>query len=208
MRAGTVADQPKQQIEANGDLFEMRRLESLSNTIFGVAMTLLAYDAPRAGHFAGPPDWSDLYHAYAGRLSGLVLSFVIAGMFWFSHHRRLARQPYGSPWVVILNLLFLLSIILLPVTNGLYGNFGMNGAVAVVYGLHLTAIAGLNALLWWLATRGSVHYEFAGSLFPVLAIALGTIVALFDPQDAQYLWYLAFGGFAVRQFLRGRGAHG
>jgi hypothetical protein len=31
---------------ANFDLFEMRRLESLSNTIFGVAMTLLAYDLP------------------------------------------------------------------------------------------------------------------------------------------------------------------
>jgi hypothetical protein len=29
------------------DNFEMRRLESLSNTIFGVAMTLLAYDLPR-----------------------------------------------------------------------------------------------------------------------------------------------------------------
>jgi len=31
------------------DLFEMRRLESLSNTIFGVAMTLLASDLPKSG---------------------------------------------------------------------------------------------------------------------------------------------------------------
>src|SRR3954452_2741221 len=29
-------------------LFEMRRLEPLSNTIFGVAITLLAYDLPKA----------------------------------------------------------------------------------------------------------------------------------------------------------------
>ena len=28
------------------DQFDMRRLDSLSNTIFGVAMTLLAYDMP------------------------------------------------------------------------------------------------------------------------------------------------------------------
>jgi hypothetical protein len=27
-----------------------------------------------------------------------------------------------------------LAIILLPVTNGLYGNYGMSGAVAVLYG--------------------------------------------------------------------------
>jgi len=36
-------------------LFEMRRLEALSNTIFGVAMTLLAYDLPKASRFANAP---------------------------------------------------------------------------------------------------------------------------------------------------------
>ena len=77
------------------DLFEMRRLEMLSNTIFGVAMTLLAYDLPKTGTFASLPDWTDLYRLYAGKLSALVLSFIIAGLFWFSHHRRLARQPWA-----------------------------------------------------------------------------------------------------------------
>jgi geranylgeranyl pyrophosphate synthase len=38
--------------EPGPDHFEMRRLESLSNTIFGVAMTLLAYDLPRAAQFS------------------------------------------------------------------------------------------------------------------------------------------------------------
>ena len=198
-----MADEAQNQTEAKGDLFEMRRLESLSNTIFGVAMTLLAYDAPKAGQFAGPPDFSDLYHAYAGRISGLMLSFIIAGVFWFSHHRRLARQPFGSRAVVILNLIFLLTIILLPVTNGLYGTYGMSGAVAVVYGIHLTAIASLNALLWWFATRGSLHFELAGSLYSVAMIVLGTIVAWFAPFDAQYFWYLAFGGILMRRLFRG-----
>ena len=78
------------------DLFEMRRLEQLSNTIFGVAMTLLAYDLPRNAQLNTAPGWADLYHLYAPRLIALVLSFVIAGIFWFSHHRRLARQPEAS----------------------------------------------------------------------------------------------------------------
>jgi hypothetical protein len=39
--------------------FEMRRLESLSNTIFGVAMTLLAYDLPKAGDFKSLPGWTN-----------------------------------------------------------------------------------------------------------------------------------------------------
>src|SRR5438270_10859866 len=109
--------------ELKPDQFEMRRLESLSNTIFGVAMTLLAYDLPKAAVFTSAPDWSDLARVYSGKLAGLALSFIIAGVFWISHHRRLARQPVGSRGTVILNLFFLLSIVLLPVTNGLYTNY-------------------------------------------------------------------------------------
>jgi uncharacterized membrane protein len=184
--------------------FEMRRLESLSNTIFGVAMTLLAYGLPQAAQFAQAPSWSDLYHAYGGRLQGMVLSFIIAGVFWFSHNRRLARQPLGSRWVVMLNLLFLLSIILLPVTNGLYGSYSMSHAVAVLYGSHLTVIAGLNALLWRLATGRGLHPEFAASVFPVLTFIPGTAVAAFEPRYAIYFWLLAFGGLLVRGLLSPR----
>ena len=189
--------------DPNPDHFEMRRMESLSNTIFGVAMTLLAYDLPKTGQFKGLPGWTDLYQLYAGRLSGLVLSFIIAGIFWFSHQRRLAQQTYGSRNVVFLNLLFLLSIILLPVTNGLDGSYGESNAVAVLFGLHLTVIATLNAALWWLVNRGNRnHPEFISSVFPILVFLPGTLVALFAPQYAKYLWYLAFGALFVRRFFR------
>ena len=198
------------------DHFEMRRLESLSNTIFGVAMTLLAYDLPKAGEFknlpgwtdsAGElikrlPDWTDLYHLYSGRLGALMLSFIIAGLFWFSHHSRLARQPHGSRGVVILNLFFLLSIILLPVSNGLYSSYRLSSAVAVLYGLHLTAIAGLNALLWWLATRdGKWHPELWAAAFPLMVFLPSTAIALYVPQYVTYFWFIAFGGLLVRRLV-------
>lgn len=191
--------------EPDSEKFEMRRLESLSNTIFGVAMTLLAYDMPRIGAFNTMPDWGDLYRAYAGRLSALVLSFIIAGLFWISHHRRLARQPEGSRGVVVLNLLFLLSIVLLPVTNGLYANYRLSSATSVLYGLHLTTIAGLNAWLWALATRGRTH-DLAGAIFPVLVFIPGTLVAAVAPAYAQYVWFLAFGALLMHRFFAVRPA--
>jgi uncharacterized membrane protein len=135
-------------------LFEMRRLEMLSNTIFGVAMTLLAYDLPKASSFKSAPNWIDLLNVYAQPVIALMISFIVAGLFWFSHHRRLAVAPEGSRGVVFLNLLFLLSIIILPVTNGLYGGYRLDGVVAVMYGIHLTTIATLNALLW---IRCTIH---------------------------------------------------
>jgi uncharacterized membrane protein len=187
--------------EPHSDLFEMRRLESLSNTVFGVAMTLLAYDLPKA-NFTALPDWADLVHLYAGRLASLALSFIIAGVFWISHHRRLARRPYGSQPFVILNLLFLLSIILLPVTNGLYGNYMMSSAVGVLYGSHLTIIASLNAWLWLLTAQGRRHPEIVGAAFPILVFIPGTVVAAFAPHAAPYLWMLGFGGLLARRFVR------
>lgn len=181
--------------------FEMRRLESLSNTIFGVAMTLLAYDLPKTS-FATMPDWSDLYRIYAGRLVALVLSFIIAGVFWISHHRRLARQPEAGRGVVMLNLFFLLSIILLPVTNGLYANYLQSSAVAALYGIHLIVIAGLNAWLWGLVASARTD-EVIISVFPVLVFLPGTLVALIAPQYAPYVWFLAFGAQPVsRLFAR------
>ena len=175
------------------DLFEMRRLEMLSNTIFGVAMTLLAYDLPKASSFKQAPDWIDLVRVYAQPVIALTISFIVAGMFWFSHHRRLAVAPEAGRGVVFLNLFFLLTIIILPVTNGLYGSYRLDGVVAVIYGFHLTLIATLNALLWILALRGRPDPQLlATALFPVFVLLLATAVASVAPKAAQFIWCLAF----------------
>ena len=179
--------------EPKPDQFEMRRLESLSNTIFGVAMTLLAYDLPKAGSFASAPGWIDIVRVYAQPVIALTISFVVAGLFWFSHHRRLAEAPEASRGVVFLNLLFLLSIIILPVTNGLYGSYRLDGVVAVIYGGHLAVIAMLNGLLWILALRGRRDLPLRVTvLFPILVFVVGTAVATFSPKVAQFTWCLAF----------------
>src|SRR3954451_8662047 len=164
-------------------LFEMRRVEALSNTIFGVAMTLLAYDLPKASRFAKAPAWIDLVDTYAQPVIALIISFVVAGVFWLSHHRRLTLAPEGSRGEVFLNLIFLLSIVMLPVTNGLYGVYRLDSVVAASYGVHLTVIAGLNALLWYLALRGRPDPELlATAVFPAIAFVAGTAMAVVAPS--------------------------
>jgi uncharacterized membrane protein len=189
------------------NLFEMRRLEMLSNTIFGVAMTLLAYDLPKAGSFASAPGWDDLARVYAQPVIALSISFVVAGLFWFSHHRRLAVAPEASRGVVFLNLLFLLSIIILPVTNGLYGAYRLDGVIAVIYGMHLVVIATLNGLLWMLALRGRSDPAIrVTTLFPIVVFVIGTAIASVSPKLAQFMWCLAFlspvAGWLVERRLR------
>jgi uncharacterized membrane protein len=174
-------------------LFEMRRLEALSNTIFGVAMTLLAYDLPKMRESAQAPEWAELYHAYAPHVIALMLSFIIAGMFWISHHRRLAFAPEAGRGAVFLNLIFLMSIIILPATNGLYGSYQSSSVVTVIYGGHLTMIGVLNALLWLIALNGFRHWEIlAPAVFTVGIFLLGTAIGVVAPRLAPLLWFLGF----------------
>jgi len=60
----------------------------------------------------------------------------------------------------------------------------MTGAVAVLYGLHLTAIAATNATLWRLATGPGLNPELAASLFPLLLFIPGTVLAAMS-RDAR-----------------------
>jgi uncharacterized membrane protein len=174
-------------------LFEMRRLEALSNTIFGVAMTLLAYDLPKMSGLTQTPGWIDLYHTYAHQVIALMLSFMIAGLFWVSHQRRLAIAPEAGRGTVFLNLIFLMSIIVLPATNGLYGSYRLSTVVAVIYGGHLTVIAALNALLWFIALEGRGDREaLTRAIFPAILFPLGTAAAFITPSAAQFVWLLGF----------------
>lgn len=171
-----------------GDLFEMRRLEALSNTIFGVAMTLLAYGF-KGPTLTGTPVWSTIWSTYRSQIIALLISFLVAGMFWISHQRRLAYQPHATRLVLYLNLLFLLFIIALPVTSGLYGNYDTAPDVVVLYSCHLTVLAAFNGMLWLLAglARGQPSMA-AGMAYVITVFVVATCAALAAPQSPIIPW--------------------
>jgi uncharacterized membrane protein len=179
----------------SGNLFDMQRLEVLSNIIFGVAMTLLAYRVPTAQFPNGEPVWSTIWAAYHSQVVALLLSFVVAAMFWFGHQRRLAYEPLATRSVVYLNLLFLLSVIVFPITTGLYGIYGNARDVIVLYSGHLAVMSGLNAILWVLASlRRGQPDRVVGSIFATVMFIAATLVALIASNlyIAQFMWGCAF----------------
>jgi TMEM175 potassium channel family protein len=174
-------------------LFEMRRMEALSNTVFGVAMTLLAYQVPKEGFATPDPKWADIWHSYGSHLLTLLLSFIVAGMFWYSHQRRLTYAPEASRITVLVNLLFLLSIIILPVTTGLLGSYIGSADVTALYGFNLTLISVLNVILWVMAAAPRRDWTATVTpAFPTVVFVAGSIVGLFEPYLARFVWPIAF----------------
>jgi uncharacterized membrane protein len=179
--------------EQGDAFFESRRIEQLSNTIFGVAMTLLAYSFPREQLAGTAPDWRSIAHNYMPHLIALLLGFLIAGLFWFSHQRRLAYAPGMSRASVLLNLLFLLTIVLLPVTTGLYGAYADAADVVSLYACHLVLISLLNLMLWWLVVAASRDWHLMGGAAATCVIFLiAAIVAPFAPGAPRFIWTLGF----------------
>jgi uncharacterized membrane protein len=189
------------------DLFEMRRLEDLSNTIFGVAMTLLAYRFPTGQFLNGTPVWSMIWSTYHSQIVALLLSFVVAGMFWISHQRRLAYEPLATRSVVYLNLLFLLSVIALPITTDLYGNHGNARDIVALYSCHLAVMSGLNTILWLFACLPrNQPYRVISSLFASGIFFTATFVAFIAPQTyiAPFMWCGAFATPVIEPILARR----
>lgn len=185
--------------------FELRRLEALSNTVFGVAMTLLAYQAPREKFIGADPQWREIWHVYGAFVSTLLLSFIVAGMFWYSHQQRLAYASHAGRSEVIGNLFFLLSIILLPVTCGLYGNNYDSPNVTTLYAINLWLIALFNTALWAFAVapRGD-WLKLATPGFSLALFTLAVLVCLIEPHWPKYIWPLAFLSPAISAWIEKR----
>ena len=168
------------------------RMISLSDTIFGVAMTLqastLLLSIPTL-----KASVTDMMQDLRGQVIAVTLSFAISGSYWIVQQRRLAMIKAVTPLQTLLHLLFLFLFVLLPFSTGMWGQYGETRPVVVIYGSHLLLIALVNLLLWIdmhrtvAAHAQIVRASLALTLF-VLALLLGAI----KPAFAPYLWFGVF----------------
>jgi uncharacterized membrane protein len=180
---------------------ELQRLASLSDCVFAVAMTLLAFSVRI-------PDQSITEVKLPGELtrmfnesSGLVLSFASAGMFWIGHFRLLRSLRRATASLIYLNLLQLFWIVVLPISTSLWMRIETKETTLVV-GTNLTLIALCGALMWAYAHAAglfepsafthSIVVELIGPVFPLLVFAISLLVIFWNPALGHKLWWSAF----------------
>jgi uncharacterized membrane protein len=176
----------------NSAFLSSSRMTSLSDTIFGVAMTLQASTLlPSILTLKGSV--LDILRDMQGQFIAVALGFAISGSYWVVQQHRLAMTPSVTPLQTLLHFIFLFLFVLLPFSTGIWGQFGETRPVVVIYGTHLMLIALVNLLLWIDVHRSSaahaqiVRSSTALALF-VLALALGAV----KPAIAPYLWLAVF----------------
>lgn len=131
------------------------RLETLTDGVFAIAMTLLAFDL-HVQPFQGVVTASQLSAALLRQwpsVSAVALSFLVLGQFWVTIHNRFRWIKQTDHVLTWLNIAYLLFIALVPFTADHLGRYAPLGPVVILYGLNLFAVSALDLAMWSWATR-------------------------------------------------------
>ena len=185
--------------EGRGEGLALGRTLALSDGIFAIAMTLLAFQIQ-------PPDLhGSAIHHLASALGTLgnryfvyVLSFAVIGTLWLAHHRIFRNVRRADEALMSLNVLFLMAVAALPFPSAVMGLYGSERTAVVLYASSM-AVAGslLGALLLLArgrrlltpeATQEGIVASLWNSAATVAVFTLSIPVALVAPTVAPYTW--------------------
>lgn len=194
--------------QAPGD-HDVSRVVQFSDGVFTVALTLLVVDLAVPDLAPGYTD-ADLQQALLKQVPNVlafVLTFWVVAAYWLTHHRhfRLIHRYDGR--LLVLNLLFLMTVVFIPWPTSLLGHFGDRLITWVIYALSMAAIGFAATALWW---YGSGNHGLADGVTPELrryytirALIQPTVFLISIPIAAvslvagQYTWIAIFIGFFI-----------
>lgn len=132
----------------------MERIESFSDAVFAVAITLLilTIDVPVVVKQFADQQLPSALSALYPRFFGYALSFVIIGHFWMHHHdlfRYIRRHDKSLIW---LNHFFLMCIVFLPFSTELMSTYEDSKWATGFYAVSLGVCSLMMCALWWYAT--------------------------------------------------------
>lgn len=140
---------------------ETRRLESLSDNVFAVAMTLLVFDLHVPRTTTRESLGSFLFEQWP-HYTGYAISFVVIALVWLQHHRVFRHLERLDATLFVSNVALLAVVVFLPFATSTLASFMAQNrdqrSVAVFFGAVLTAVATSLAWLWWWIER---HEELA-----------------------------------------------
>ncbi len=191
----------------------LERLIFFSDAVFAIAITLLALTIQLP---AGTPTGGDVPDSVLAaalsqtgkKILSYVISFLIIGIYWISHHRLFRRVRRYDSRLIMINLVLLMSIGFIPFPTSLVSEYGNRTAV-VVYSSSVALVGLLTALMWiYIAYRGRLldaplpRREWWVTLARLLlapAIFLVSIgLAFINPELAKYSWALSALGVLIR----------
>jgi len=127
------------------------RLEAFSDGVFAIVITLLILDVriPKV-------DYSSLVQAMLDvvpKVLAYILSFIIVGIYWVSHHNTSHYVEKIDRTFVWLNVLLLLFVGFIPFPTSLLGQYPFGQIPVIFYGCILIATNAIGFGMWYYAQK-------------------------------------------------------
>jgi uncharacterized membrane protein len=182
-----------------GNEIEFSRIVAFSDGVFAIAITLLVLGLSIPDHLADDAvahairDQWDNFLAFA-------ISFAVIGRFWLVHHRFFGEVRAFDGRLLGLNMLYLSSIVLIPFSSQVLGEYGGVTASVILYAANLSAVVLIGLWLISDAHRAGLttadaetqREAWIRSAYIAAVFLLSIPVALVAPTVAQFMWLILF----------------
>ena len=144
---------PHHDLFENRKQFQLERLILFSDAVFAIAITLLVIEIklPEINLIEGTSFEKSLIIALKEKhseLSGFMLSFIVIGQFWSSHHRMFGYVENFDTGLIWRNLLMLFWIVLVPFSSALNAKYGGDDFVWELYSFNMFMIDISMFFIW------------------------------------------------------------
>ena len=150
-----------EEFESFSEYMDTKRLETLVDGIFAIAMTLLVLGlAVPVLHvpITNESVQTAIYNLIPNFIS-LVVSFVLLAIFWKIHHRIFKQINKMNGTLLWINVIWLLFIVLVPFSASLTGDYGQFVISNVIFNINMLGIATLLYLNWHYADYKNFIHE-------------------------------------------------
>jgi uncharacterized membrane protein len=117
---------------------EFSRIVAFSDGVFAIAITLLVLNLGIESGVPGDRLWHEVWELHEDFVA-FAISFAVIGRFWILHHRFFGQVEAFDSRLIRLNILYLGTIVLIPFSSQLLGEYGGEAAAVVVYAVNLAA---------------------------------------------------------------------
>ena len=187
--------------------FQLERVILFSDAVFAIAITLLAIEIKVPELHGGDLNDAALLQALTRlipKFIGFLISFFLVGLYWTVHHRLFGFVVAYTPKLLWLNLGFLLSVVLMPFSTGLFGEYSTPQTIhmktpLIVYDANICLTGIMNFSLWsyvarpenkisaGIPSRAFVQFAKTRALVVPLIFLLGIPISFADPYIARYV---------------------
>jgi len=186
------------------EYMDTKRLETLVDGIFAIAMTLLVLSlvVPQINAPLSNAVVTNAIYNIIPNFIALVISFVLLAIFWKIHHRifKLIDEMNGT--LLWINVIWLLFIVLVPFSTTLTGDYSDYPISHIIFNINMLGVAFLLYLNWHYAVYKNFIHEKVdvdqitftkriNTAFIMIAI-LAIVLSFKIPQWAEIVYLLVF----------------